>query len=54
MKNVGFNQEWMKTVSREEFIDHEKHNGTPEELGAYYDSVIAPKEKAKAKEPAKG
>jgi hypothetical protein len=54
MKNVGFNIAALKEKTREEFIEHEKHHGSEEELGAYYDSVVPHKEKAKAKEPAKG
>lgn len=55
MKNIGFNNEALKLKTREEFIENEKHNGTVEELGAYYDSVVPPKkeEKVKADKPIK-
>lgn len=46
-----FNIEWMKTVTREQFIEHEKHNAAyvPNgDLGAFYDTVIGKKAAAKA------
>lgn len=43
-----FNIEWMKTVTREQFIEQEKHNAAQVpagDLGAFYDGVVGVKSK---------
>lgn len=48
MYTVGFNKEWVKSVSKAEFLEHEKHheaNGI--DLSAEYDKIVPPKAKEK-------
>lgn len=51
-----FNIEWMKTVTREQFIEQEKHNAAQVpagDLGMFYDGVVGVKSKPIAVETPK-
>jgi hypothetical protein len=45
MEAKNFNQQWVKSVSEEEFIKHEAHNASAEELSRIY-REINPKKKS--------
>jgi hypothetical protein len=48
---VGFNHDWVKSVSKEEFLKSQSHIADVEFLSEEYDKIVPPKkdEKEKAK-----
>jgi hypothetical protein len=54
---INFNKEWVKTVTKKQFVEAQKHWAKDCDLEAEYDKIVPPKEKGSepgAKEPEKG
>ena len=47
---AGFNHEWVKTVTRDEFITAQSHLADADRLGEEYDKIVPPISKKDAKE----
>jgi|JI6StandDraft_1071083.scaffolds.fasta_scaffold1162481_1 hypothetical protein len=44
INGVSFNDDWVKTKSLKQFIEHEKHHGLSDEvMKEYYETVVPPK-----------
>lgn len=52
---IGYNEEAVKGMTKEEFLENQKHHAKDTDLVADYERIVGKKEKAeKPKEPAKG